>query len=165
MAARVTGSERYRAALERARTTPIEHVPRLVQVQSVRAELSGVGLTGRFNEWLAVLITRSVGSMWAAYLFALVALVSLPQALDAFRRGDTLTGVDWLSQSFLQLVLLPVILVGQNVISAAQDARAEADHETITALHSIHVHQLKILEHQERLLERLDHRVAASGDR
>jgi len=166
MAARTTRSERYRAALEMARTTPLEHVPRLVQAQAVRAELSGVGLTGRFNEWLAVIITKSVGSMWAAYLFALLALVSLPQALVAFTRGDALTGIDWLSQSFLQLVLLPVILVGQNVISAAQDARAEADHETITALHAIHVHQLKILEHQEKLLERLDHRVAGpSGER
>jgi len=84
--------------------------------------------------------------MWAAYLFALVALISLPQALSAFLAGDTVTGVTWLSQSFLQLVLLPVILVGQQVISKSQDARAEADHETLILLHKINVQQLVILE-------------------
>ncbi len=38
------------------------------------------------------------------------------------------------------------MLVGQQVISAAQDARAETDHETLTALHTINVQQLQILE-------------------
>ena len=50
-----------------------------------------------------------------------------------------MTGITRLSQSFLQLVLLPIIIVGQNVISASQDARAEADHETLTVLHTINV--------------------------
>jgi hypothetical protein len=71
-------------------------------------------------------------------------------------RGDRLTGVTWLSQSFLQLVLLPIILVGQNMSEAAQDDRAEADHETLTVLHKINVQQLKLLEHQETMLARLD---------
>jgi hypothetical protein len=44
-----------------------------------------------------------------------------------------------------------VILVGQQVISAAQDLRAEADHETLTALHQINVQQLQILEELEKL--------------
>ena len=101
--------------------------------------------------------------MWAAYVFALLALVSLPQALMAFMRGDTVTGISWLSQSFLQLVLLPIILVGQNVISASQDARAEADHETLTALHTMNVRQLQLLEQQEKILEILRHR--AGGER
>lgn len=51
--------------------------------------------------------------MWAAYAFALLALILLPQALAAFLRGDTLTGIQWLSHSFLQLVLLSVIIVGR----------------------------------------------------
>ena len=99
-----------------------------------------------FGRFLAVGITRAVGSMWAAYIFVLIALVSFPQALFAFLNGDTIVGVTWLSQSFLQLVLLPILLVGQRVISAAQDARAETDHETLTALHLINVQQLEILE-------------------
>ena len=110
---------------------------------------------GRFNSWLAVHITRAVGTMWAAYLFVLIALVSLPQALHAFLTGDTYVGIAWLSQSFLQLVLLPIIIVGQNVISAAQDARAEADHETLTALHQMSIQQIDILEGQNQILDLL----------
>ena len=79
----------------------------------------------------------------------------MPQALTAFLKGDTVTGVAWLSQSFLQLVLLPIIIVGQNVISAAQDARAEKDHATLTALHTINLQQLKLLEQQQEILQRL----------
>ena len=128
---------------------------RLVKTQDVHAQVHGAGPAGRFNSRLAVLITKSVGTMWAAYLFALIAVVSLPQALSAFLSGDTVTGITWLSQSFLQLVLLPIIIVGQNVISAYQDARAEADHETLTTLHQINVQQLQILEQQHEILELL----------
>lgn len=115
----------------------------------------GRGDVGRFNNWLAVHITKAVGTMWAAYLFVLISFVSLPEALHAFLRGDTYTGISWLSQSFLQLVLLPIIIVGQNVISASQDARAEADHITLTTLHSINVQQLKMLEQQREILDLL----------
>jgi hypothetical protein len=101
------------------------------------------------------MITRGVGTMWAAYLFALLGLVSLPQALHAFLSGDTVIGIAWLSQSFLQLVLLPIIIVGQNVIAASQDARAEADHVTLTVLHTINVRQLTILEQQQKILDTL----------
>jgi hypothetical protein len=115
--------------------------------------LHGTSAVGKFNNRLAVIITRSVGTMWAAYLFVLIALISLPQAWAAFIGGDTVTGIAWLSQSFLQLVLLPIILVGQNVISAAQDARVEADHETLSAIHALNVQQLQLLEVQQNILE------------
>ncbi len=151
-------AEHHRKALAIAKATPTEHVPRLVRAKDVASGMHGQGPLGRFNDWLAVQITRSVGTMWAAYLFFLIAVVSLPQALDAFLKGDTITGITWLSQSFLQLVLLPIILVGQNVISASQDARAEADHETLTALHTINVRQLRILEQQQKILGMLEER-------
>lgn len=122
--------------------------------------MAGDSSVSRFNSRVAVLITRGVGTMWAAYVFVLIALVSLPQALAAFLAGDTVTGITWLSQSFLQLVLLPVIMVGQQVISAAQDLRAEADHETLTALHTMNVRQLQILEQQEKILELLQKKSA-----
>jgi hypothetical protein len=155
-------AERHRAALAAAKAAPTEHTPRLVRTKDVVSGMHGEGPLGRFNDWLAVQITKSVGTMWAAYLFILIALVSFPQALDAFLKGDTVTGITWLSQSFLQLVLLPVIIVGQNVISASQDARAEADHETLTALHTINVRQLRILEQQQKILEMLEQRARAS---
>jgi hypothetical protein len=152
---RLEANARHRAAIDRAQSAPSEHVPRLITTAHVRTQHSG-GPIGRFNAGLAVLITKSVGTMWAAYLFVLIGLVSLPQALDAFLKGDRVTGVAWLSQSFLQLVLLPIIIVGQNIISAAQDERAMADHETLTALHAINVRQLKLLEQQEKILHLLE---------
>jgi hypothetical protein len=131
------------------------HEPQLISSEQVQAQVHGTGPVGRFNNRLAVLITNGVGTMWAAYLFALIAIVSLPQALSAFLGGDTVTGVNWLAQSFLQLILLPIIIVGQQIISKAQDARAEADHETLLVLHGINVHQLEILEQQHEILELL----------
>ena len=72
--------------------------------------------------------------MWCAYVFMALSLLSFPAALTAFLAGDMLSAVAWLSQAFLQLVLLPVIIVGQNVNQAAQDARALADHETLNEI-------------------------------
>jgi hypothetical protein len=132
---------------------PAEHKPRLVTAATVRPQIHGTSTIGEFNSRLAVLITRGVGTMWAAYVFCLIALVSFPQALQAFLHGDTVVGIQWLSQSFLQLVLLPIIIVGQNVISASQDARAEADHLTLTTLHAMNVRQLEMLEQQSKILE------------
>jgi hypothetical protein len=74
-----------------------------------------------FNAKLAVLITRLVGTMWCAYLFTVIALIGLPPALKPGGEGI----VSWIAQTFLQLVLLSVIMVGQNVQSLAADARAE----------------------------------------
>jgi hypothetical protein len=148
------GGRTHAEAMADVMAQPRAHRPRLVTRREVRHQVHGGGPFGRFNSWLAVQITRAVGTMWAAYAFAAISLISLPQAIAAFARGDTLSGVTWLSQSFLQLVLLPIIIVGQNVTSAIQDARAEADHETLTALQVMNTQQLEILERQERILER-----------
>jgi hypothetical protein len=78
---------------------------------------------GRFDRTLSVKITKAVGTMWCAYAFALLAFVSLPSAI---RSGNLVTLVSWISQTFLQLVLLSIIIVGQNVLGAAADKRAEA---------------------------------------
>jgi hypothetical protein len=146
-------SKAHRAAYAAATADPAEHKPRLITSRSVAPLVHGAGAMGRFNDWLAVHVTRAVGTMWAAYLFVLISLVSFPQALNAFLHGDTYVGIAWLSQSFLQLVLLPIIIVGQNVISTSQDARAEADHLTLTTLHAINVQQLKMLEQQREMLQ------------
>src|SRR6266550_2644690 len=130
-------SPKHRAAYAAAMESPAKHKPRLVTSRSVAPAIHGTGPIGRFNSWLAVHIT----------------FVSLPQALHSFLNGNTYEGIAWLSQSFLQLVLLPIIIVGQNVISASQDARAEADHLTLTTLHAINVQQLKLLEQQREMLQ------------
>jgi len=67
----------------------------------------------RFNEWLAIHITKVVGTMWCAYAFAILAFISLPAAI----RGGTATLISWIAQTFLQLVLLSIIMVGQNISS------------------------------------------------
>ncbi|HEX9494656.1 MAG TPA: hypothetical protein VGA38_02735 [Candidatus Limnocylindria bacterium] len=131
----------------------MRHRPRLVLSSHVQQVVHGGGAVGRFNTWLALHITRTVGTMWIAYVFAAIALVSLPAAL---RSGDTIIIVSWVAQTFLQLVLLPIIIVGQNVIQAANDARAEADHETLTAIHRLTIEVHQINEAQSEVLRRLD---------
>jgi len=127
----------------------MQHVPELVQTKHVRADVQGGGTLGRLNSVIAVRITKAVGTMWAAYLFTILALVALPAAIAS---GQALVIVAWIAQTFLQLVLLPIIIVGQNVISEAQDKRAEADHKTLVALHKMNIQQLKILEQQDVIL-------------
>ena len=95
------------------------------EIKRAMAEVDG------FNAKAAVLITRSVGTMWCAYLFTALALVSVRSAL---KTGDLVVIVAWISQTFFQLVLLPVIIVGQNVQGEASEMRAQKtfeDTETI----------------------------------
>jgi hypothetical protein len=140
-------------ALETAKA----HRPRLVVSRDVHEQIHGSGPVGRFNTRLALVITRSVGTMWVAYLFAAIALVSLPAAIAS---GETIIIVSWIAQTFLQLVLLPIIIVGQNVIQAANDARAEADHETLTAVHRLTLEVHAINEAQSEILKELRRRQA-----
>ncbi|MDR3687584.1 MAG: hypothetical protein P4L93_11575 [Coriobacteriia bacterium] len=82
----------------------------------------------RFNRAVGQMITNAVATMWCAYVFALIALISLPQAIhDSFTGGfRPLPIITWVAQTFLQLVLLAVILYGQNLLSQKADARSEA---------------------------------------
>jgi cytochrome c biogenesis factor len=76
-----------------------------------------LGLNGN----VALLITKVVGTIWCAYVFAGIAFVALPQAIQA---GSLIVLVNWLSSNFLQLVLLPIIIVGQNILAKASDKQA-----------------------------------------
>jgi len=92
----------------------MSHLPRKpVKV----ADLHGRGINGTIALWL----TKGVGTMWCAYAFAGLALIALPQAIQ----GGSLTIVQWISQTFIQLVMLSVIMVGQNILGVASDKRAE----------------------------------------
>lgn len=135
------------------------HRPRLVVSRDVHAQVHGDGAIGRFNTGLALGITRRVGTMWVAYLFAAIALISLPAALAS---REVIVIVSWIAQTFLQLVLLPIIIVGQNVIQAANDARAQADHETLTAVHRLTIEVHAINESQSAILSELQRRRAAT---
>lgn len=77
------------------------------------------------QEKIALKITKGVGSMYCAYLFAAIALISLPDAINSGREAI----ISWTTQTFLQLVLLSIIMVGQNVASRHSQLRADADYE------------------------------------
>lgn len=84
----------------------------------------------RFNARAAVAVTKVVGSMWCAYAFGAFDLISLPDAI----KGGTPTIISWVAQTFLQLVLLSVIMVGQDVQAAAADKRSEQEFGDVEAL-------------------------------
>ncbi|HZL65673.1 MAG TPA: hypothetical protein VFD50_12130 [Thermoleophilia bacterium] len=100
-------------------------------VAAAVAKVHGPGLIGRLNAKVGLKITLIVGTMWCAYLFTLVALISAP---SAFKSGNSLIMVSWVAQTFLQLVLLPIIIVGQNVQATAADARSEATYKDADAV-------------------------------
>src|SRR5579859_8232093 len=131
------------------------HIPRLVLNRHVHQEVHGDNLFGRINTRLALGITKIVGSMWCAYVFALLALISLPAAINSH---DPIIIVAWIAQTFLQLVLLPIIIVGQNVQAAASDARAESDHATLMAIHTLTSEVHQIAEQQTKILVFLQER-------
>ena len=97
----------------------------------VADQLPRGSIFARVNTRAAVVITVAVGSMWCAYAFALLAFVSLPAAL---KTHDKIIIVAWIAQTFLQLVLLPIIIVGQNVQAAAADKRAQATYDDADAV-------------------------------
>ena len=82
-----------------------------------------------FNSRIAIALTNGVGTMWCAYVFAALALIALPQAIH----DGLLPLVQWVSQTFIQLVMLSIIMVGQNILGEASDKRAEATYKDAEA--------------------------------
>src|ERR1039457_188369 len=118
--------------------------PSLTVLKQAMGEVDGV------NAKVAVLITRLVGTMWCAYLFTIIALLGLSPALKPGGEGL----IAWIAQTFLQLVLLSVIMVGQNVQSLAADARsANTFKDAETILDRLDLHTQGGL---KEILDRLD---------
>lgn len=113
----------------------------------------------RANTRVGLRITLAVGTMGCAYLFAILALVSLPSAITS---GNILVIIAWIAQTFLQLVLLPIIIVGQNAQAVAADKRAEATYKDAEAV----LHEaLEIQAHlarQDELLTQLVQKLTGS---
>ena len=99
----------------------------------------------KFNAWLAVKITDGVGTMWCAYLFAIVAFIGLPPALKPGGEGI----IAWIAQTFLQLVLLSIIIVGQNIAAASSDKRSENTYKDAEAILSEAIEIQKHLQAQD----------------
>lgn len=94
----------------------------------------------RFNKRVALWLTGTVGNMTCFWVFCLLALCSLPAVLSGFSafagvfpswmvRASDIALVAWIAQTFIQLVLLPALMVGQNLQNAASDARAAKQFE------------------------------------
>ena len=95
----------------------------------------------RFNAKFGLRITVLVGTMWCAYVFGAVALISLPDNIHS-----TQLLILWISSSFLQLVLLPIIIVGQNIQARASDARAAKTFEDVEDARTKIEHAISLLD-------------------
>ena len=122
--------------------------PAKVEDQRVK----GHGPISRLNARFGLAVTLAVGTMWCAYLFTLLALVSLSSAV---RTHNKIIIVAWVAQTFLQLVLLPIIIVGQNAQAAAADKRAEDTYRDAEAVLHEAIEIQKHLQAQDIVLERL----------
>src|SRR5450759_3388518 len=79
-------------------------------VAAAVAQVHGPGPIGRLNAKIGLKVTVIVGTMWCAYLFTLLALISAP---SAFKTGNSLIIIAWIAQTFLQLVLCgPDVIIG-----------------------------------------------------
>lgn len=70
---------------------------------------------------IAVFITKIVGTMWCAIFFTAIALIALPEAIS----GGKAEIINWVTQTFLQLVLFSIIMVGQNLQNKHAQKRAD----------------------------------------
>jgi hypothetical protein len=113
----------------------------------------------RINSKVGLKVTLVVGTMWCA--FTIVALLALPSAVHQ----GTYYIIVWLSSSFLQLVLLPIIIVGQNIQAAAADKRSEETYKDAEAVlkeaEEIQKHLLAQDEVISGILDRLETLMAA----
>jgi hypothetical protein len=119
------------------------------------------GPIARFNAQFGLKVTLVVGTMWCAYLFTLLALISLPSAIKS---GSSIIIVAWIAQTFIQLVLLPIIIVGQNQQAAASDKRSAQTYTDAEAiLHECMQLQQHLQAQDERLSEILEHAKAGAA--
>src|SRR5271157_2369324 len=76
--------------------TPVKthhHIGQAIRIRGLRAE---VARADGINAKIAVFLTNIVGSMWCAYLFAVIALIGLPPALKPGGEGI----IAWIAQTW-----------------------------------------------------------------
>jgi hypothetical protein len=130
----------------------IPHIPHPHMENRKAAFLKAKEGAAGFNSKLAVKITNIVGTMWCAYAFAILALISFPAAVAA----GTATLVAWFAQTFLQLVLLSIIMVGQKVAAEKSDMQLEQTYKDAEALLEINDDMHKLVKQNVQLTEQLN---------
>jgi hypothetical protein len=132
---------------------PVKTRHHMGQAISLRGLRSEVTRANGFNAKIAVFLTNIVGSMWCAYAFGVLALLGLRPALRPGGEGL----IAWIAQTFLQLVLLSVIMVGQNVQSEASDVRSQHTYDdTVQILDRLDIHTQGGLKDLADLIDRLE---------
>lgn len=116
-----------------------------------------VGLNGK----IASIITLSVGTMWTAYLFAGLAFVALPTAIQ---QGSPTVLINWLSSNFLQLVLLPIIIVGQQIQAKASDKQAGQTYKDAEAILKLQDDVHKLVEINNELTKEIHNIVVKKAE-
>jgi hypothetical protein len=125
------------------------HIGEAISLRGMRADIQRAD---GINAKIAVFLTNIVGSMWCAYVFAIIAFIGLRPALRPGGEGI----IAWIAQTFLQLVLLSVIMVGQNVQSVASDVRSQHTYDdTVKILDRLDIHTAGGLRDLADLIERL----------
>lgn len=109
---------------------PHPHTPRNPNERHAeeRSQRAARGRVAAFNEALAVWLTQHTGTMATAYLFAGIGVGSLVGVFTGNVFLAALFGS--ISSYFLQLVLLPVLSVGQNVLSRHSEIQADEQYHT-----------------------------------
>lgn len=105
------------------------------------------------SDRIGMRITAAVGTMACAAIFTVLAVVALPGAL---KTGDPVIIIAWISQAFLQLVLLSIIMVGGNVSAKASDARADATYRDAESVLAECLELQRHLQHQDGRLDAQD---------
>ena len=125
------------------------HIEERKKIGPTRTREPSAGINNR----IALVLTAAVGTMWCAYAFALLALMVVPQAIQ----GGLLTFVQWVSQTFIQLVMLSVIMVGQNILGRASDKRADMTYQDADAtFHESEQIQEHLIEQDHAINDLLD---------
>jgi hypothetical protein len=106
-----------------------EHRKRLHEPQNVNMLHEAEQTMAGFNQRLAVMLTGWVGSMECAWIFTGIAIIGLLGLLGLLNPFIFLL-MQWLSQQFLQLVLLSVIMVGQAVLGRKSSIMADEQFHT-----------------------------------
>ena len=106
---------------------PTWHIPRPRRARRVRSDdVAAGGINARIGR----AVTAAVGTMGAFYVFALFMAAWMLWQTEARRPFDPYPFAFLLFLgNIVQLLLMPLIMVGQNLQTAHADARAEADYE------------------------------------
>jgi uncharacterized membrane protein len=139
-------------------TLRTHHAPRNVN-RVHEAEIAAAG----FNTQLAVWLTEHVGTMWTAYIFAMLAIIGLFAILGLLSPLVALL-VAWVSQTFIQLVLLPIIMVGQNVLGRKSELQADEAYRTTMKTYADIEAVMKHLDEQDGKILALDQLIKAQTD-